>query len=145
MKQLILLLLISVTFLSCKKIPERTHIELELISINNDTALVNQGIELEYDEIYEFKYYYNSDVPLDTFYVQLVKYPNDRLTGIDEERIAPTLTDESETGYFVYTLNPMEQCDPPSTGTLSKFEFIKIVFVNQLGVVAEHLVQFKII
>ncbi|PWH86877.1 hypothetical protein [Brumimicrobium oceani] len=145
MKGRILLIFISLAFFACKKIPERAHFDIELISINNDTALVNQGIELDYDEIHVFKYYFKSDVPLDSIYVQLIKHPSERVTKFEEERISPKLNQESESGFFVYTLNPLEQCEPPVTGPLSKFEFIKVVFINRLGVVSEHLVQFKII
>lgn len=58
----------------------------------------SKGIELDYNGIHKFKYFYNSDVELNSIYVQLVKNPNMRVDGIDEARITPKLTSDSKSG-----------------------------------------------
>ncbi len=140
-----LLFIVLASLTACKKIPSRSHIEINLVSINNNEAIVSQGIELDYNQIHTFKYYYKSEDELDIIHIQLVKNSNTKIDGVDEKRITQMPTNKSKSGHFIYTLNAKEQCDPPSTGPLSKFEFIKVVFINKLGVVAEHTVQFKII
>jgi len=145
MKQFLLILTISFLFLACKKIPSKTFIELDFISINGDTSLVNGGLEFDYDQIYALELHYDSDHELDEIYIQLQKNFKGIVDGIDESRVSPIPAKDDKKGKFIYTLNPKEQCDPPSTGELSVFEFIKLVFINKVGTVEELTIQFKII
>lgn len=145
MKQFFLLLSISILFIACKKIPSRSFIKLDFISIDEDTSAVDQGIEFGYDETYTLEFSYESDYNLEEIYIQLVKTPQAKLDGVDESRVSPVPTKNDKKGSFVYTLNPKEQCAPPTTVGLSVFEFIRIVLINEVGTLEEKTIQFKII
>ena len=60
---------------------------------------------------------------------------------MDTERLSKTNFDDAE-GTFTYRLIPKEQCEPPSTSGLKNYYFIKIIMINENGVVIEKHVQF---
>lgn len=145
MKRIALFLVIGTLIFACKKIPSRSFVELNFLSINGDTSLVDKGIEFDYDQVYTLEFDYESDHNLKEVYIQLVKTPKAKLDGVDESRVTPIPSENDKKGSFVYTLNPKEQCAPPSTVGISVFEFIRIVLINEVGTLEEKTIQFKII
>ncbi|MBR9831478.1 hypothetical protein [Acidiluteibacter ferrifornacis] len=140
MKHLIILLTFA-TLLGCEKIPEREPISLNFISLNGvpaNTAVLN---DLDYNSNYDFTFTYQSKSLIKESRIRLTTKYNSDISGMDTERLSKTNFDDAE-GTFTYRLIPKEQCEPPSTSGLKNYYFIKIIMINENGVVIEKHVQF---
>jgi hypothetical protein len=141
MKKITLIILVFLALISCEKIPERTPTQLNLISINNSPVTDYVINDLDYTLNYDFVFTYQSDAKLSDVRIRLTDKNTSDIEGIDETRLSKTVFNDS-IGTFTYSLNPSEQCQAPSNVGLTKYYFIKLIMLNESGIVIEKQVQF---
>ena len=141
MKRIITILIWFTAIVGCEKIPEREPIILDFVSVNGTPATSNVLNGLDYNSKYAFAFKYESKSLLKDVRIRLVNTNNSDIEGLDSERLSKTEFKDTE-GTFIYNLNPKEQCEPPKSSGLKKYYFIKIIMINEDGVVTEDQVQF---
>ena len=140
MKKIVPFLFVFMCF-ACEKIPERIPIQLDLHSINGQPVTSYVINDLDYNSNYDFAFSYQSNAKLSDVRIRMIETNTSDIEGLDEIRLSENVFEDS-IGTFTYSLVPAEQCEAPTNVGLTKFYFIKLIMLNEAGVVVEKRVQF---
>ncbi len=129
-------LAVAVCFIQCEKIPERSFMTVRAVSIDGSPLQEGQGIELNYGEIADVIFEYESDSPLDSAYIKLVDNVNLQISDSDSEQITNHPEQGDLKGTFTYSIDTEAQFDPPIGNPVVDREAIYVILINQVGTVA---------
>lgn len=145
MKQLTLSIAILACLISCKKIPERELIDVDLISINELPTQGNNNIYyVPYKPNIALAFSYVSDYGLDSVHIRHIKGYVNRIVGIDEGRLDNVPAQGSKKGNFIYNFNTAEQSSHTGVGGAETSEVFRLVFTNEVGTIVTKQLTIKI-
>lgn len=138
------LFFVSAVMLGCEKIPERGFIDLSVISVGGVAYNTNQMAVVPYGEETEIVFDYSSDAPLDSAFIQLVESHALRINSSDSERIQNEPQQGDLNGQFIYVVDAEMQFDEPVSNPIFNRKFIKVVLMNELGMVEDFLLTVEV-
>jgi len=145
MRQVVILLVLSVFALQCKKLPERRIIELELNTVNDVEVENTANIEVDYNSFTDLTFSYSSDSPLDLAVIEYGGGPDGgTFTPTNDELISQPEEGDTE-GEFTVRVTPIHHFQQPTGNSVLDRKTINIELLNENGVVKVLKLNFLIL